>query len=48
MKKIDIKENAVLGDIELQEALKGIDPQWADFVTRVAGEAWGLIKKQKH
>lgn len=42
MKKIDIKENAVLGDIELQEALKGIDPQWADFVTRVAGEAWGL------
>ena len=42
MKQIDIKQNAVLGDLELQEALKGINPEWGDFVTRVAGESWGL------
>lgn len=35
-------KNAVLDDLELQEALKGINPQFGDFVTRVAGEAWGL------
>lgn len=35
-------KNAVLNDIELQEALKGINPKFGDFVTRVAGEAWGL------
>jgi len=35
-------KNAVLDDLELQNALKGINPQFGDFVTRVAGEAWGL------
>jgi 4-carboxymuconolactone decarboxylase len=35
-------ENAVLDDKELQEGLKGINPKFGDFVTRVAGEAWGL------
>lgn len=35
-------ENAVLDDLELQEALKQINPKFGDFVTRVAGEAWGL------
>jgi 4-carboxymuconolactone decarboxylase len=35
-------KNAVLDDIELQEALKQINPKFGDFVTRVAGEAWGL------
>lgn len=35
-------ENAVLDDLELQEALKRINPKFGDFVTRVAGEAWGL------
>ena len=35
-------KNAVLDDHELQEALKGLNPKFGDFVTRVAGEAWGL------
>lgn len=35
-------KNAVLDDIELQEALKQINPKFGDFVTRVAGEAWAL------
>ncbi len=35
-------KNAVLDDKELQEGLKGIDPRFGDFVTRVAGEVWGL------
>ncbi|AFZ57773.1 carboxymuconolactone decarboxylase family protein [Anabaena cylindrica FACHB-243] len=35
-------ENAVLDDLELQESLKQINPKFGDFVTRVAGEAWGL------
>lgn len=35
-------KNAVLDDLELQEGLKAINPQFGDFVTRVAGEAWGL------
>ncbi len=34
--------NAVLDDIELQEGLKSINPKFADFVIRVAGEVWGL------
>jgi alkylhydroperoxidase/carboxymuconolactone decarboxylase family protein YurZ/catechol 2,3-dioxygenase-like lactoylglutathione lyase family enzyme len=34
--------NAVLDDKELQAALKGINPKFGDFCTRVAGEAWGL------
>lgn len=35
-------KNAVLDDKELQEGLKGINPAFGDFCTRVAGEAWGL------
>ena len=35
-------ENAVLDDRELQQALQNINPKFGDFVTRVAGEAWGL------
>ena len=42
MSEISIKDNAVLGDLELQAKLKAINPKFGDFVTRVAGEAWGL------
>ncbi|HEY9695444.1 MAG TPA: EthD domain-containing protein [Oculatellaceae cyanobacterium] len=35
-------KNAVLDDKELQQGLKSINPKFGDFVTRVAGEAWGL------
>ena len=35
-------KNAVLDDKELQDALKSINPNFGEFVTRVAGEAWGL------
>ncbi|MCC5636629.1 carboxymuconolactone decarboxylase family protein [Nostoc sp. CHAB 5844] len=35
-------KNAVLDDINLQNALKDINPKFGDFCTRVAGEAWGL------
>lgn len=35
-------KNAVLDDRELQQALAEINPNFGDFVTRVAGEAWGL------
>lgn len=35
-------KNAVLDDKELQANLKSINPKFGDFVTRVAGEAWGL------
>ncbi|NDJ21788.1 carboxymuconolactone decarboxylase family protein [Nostoc sp. B(2019)] len=35
-------KNAVLDDQNLQEGLKSINPKFGDFVTRVAGEAWGL------
>ncbi len=35
-------KNAVLDDLELQAALQKINPEFGDFVTRVAGEAWGL------
>ncbi len=35
-------KNAVLDDLELQTALQNINPEFGDFVTRVAGEAWGL------
>ena len=35
-------KNAVLDDKQLQEGLKDINPKFGDFVTRVAGEAWGL------
>jgi 4-carboxymuconolactone decarboxylase len=39
---VSLKENAVLGDPVLQEALKGINPRWGDFCIRAAGEVWGL------
>lgn len=42
MSKISIEENAVLGDEQLQANLKALNPNFGDFVTRVAGEAWGL------
>ena len=42
MSEIDIKTNAVLGDKDLQEGLKAIHPLWGDFVTRIAGEVWGM------
>ena len=35
-------KNAVLDDLKLQQALAEINPQFGDFVTRVAGEAWGM------
>lgn len=35
-------KNAVLDDRELLLALQKINPEFGDFVTRVAGEAWGL------
>jgi 4-carboxymuconolactone decarboxylase len=35
-------KNAVLDDYELQANLKKLNPKFGDFVTRVAGEAWGL------
>ena len=35
-------KNAVLDDKELQDNLKSINAKFGDFVTRVAGEAWGL------
>ena len=40
--QISVKENAVLGDPELQEALKAINPRWGELCVRVAGEVWGL------
>ena len=42
MGDISIKDNAVLGDPELQAALNSVHPRFGDFCTRVAGEAWGL------
>jgi 4-carboxymuconolactone decarboxylase len=33
--------NAVLDDINLQDALKGVHPAFGDLCTRVAGEVWG-------
>ncbi|MCL1470595.1 carboxymuconolactone decarboxylase family protein [Argonema antarcticum] len=35
-------KNAVLEDKDLQNALKSLNPKFGDFVTRVAGEVWGL------
>ena len=35
-------KNAVLEDKDLQAKLKNINEKFGDFVTRVAGEAWGL------
>jgi 4-carboxymuconolactone decarboxylase len=35
-------KNAVLDDLELQQALAEINPKFGDLCTRVAGEVWGL------
>lgn len=35
-------KNAVLDDKELQAGLSNINPRFGEFVTRVAGEVWGL------
>jgi 4-carboxymuconolactone decarboxylase len=40
--EVSIKDNAVLGDPELQEGLKGINKAWGELCIRVAGEVWGL------
>lgn len=42
MATVSLSENAVLADEKLQEALKGINPKFGDFCTRVCGEAFGL------
>ena len=42
MAAVTLKENAVLGDQQLQEALKAVNPKWGEFCIRVAGEVWGL------
>ena len=41
MEEISIKKNAVLGDIELQENLLKIDPEFGEFCVRVSGEVFG-------
>ena len=38
---MDLKENAVFGDQDLQDALNGVNPQFGDFYIRAAGEVWG-------
>ncbi len=38
---IPIEENAVLGDDELQNGLRGINQEFGEFCIRVSGEAWG-------
>jgi 4-carboxymuconolactone decarboxylase len=42
MAGVSIKENAVLGDPQLQDVLRAINPRWGDLCIRVAGEVWGL------
>lgn len=42
MTDIPYYKNAVLDDYQLQANLKALNPKFGDFVTRVAGEAWGL------
>lgn len=42
MSQIPITTNAVLGDPDLQQALKSINQKFGDLCTRVAGEVWGL------
>jgi 4-carboxymuconolactone decarboxylase len=39
---VTLKENAVLADTQLQEALIDINAKWGDFCIRAAGEVWGL------
>jgi 4-carboxymuconolactone decarboxylase len=45
---MDTPKNAVLHDYELQSALKAIHPDFGDFCTRVAGEAWGKPALSQH
>jgi alkylhydroperoxidase/carboxymuconolactone decarboxylase family protein YurZ len=40
--QISITKNAVLGDSDLQDSLRSVNPQFGDLCTRVAGEVWGL------
>lgn len=42
MNGVSLRENAVLGDEELQRSLRSIYPRWGDFCIRSAGEVWGL------
>ncbi|MGB3401380.1 MAG: carboxymuconolactone decarboxylase family protein [Microcoleaceae cyanobacterium] len=42
MTETNTYKNAVLDDADLQAGLSSINPQFGDFCTRVAGEAWGL------
>ena len=42
MSSVSIKENAVLGDVELQARLKTVSARWGDLCVRAAGEVWGL------
>ena len=39
--EISIKQNAVLGDKELQQGLMRIDPEFGEFCIRVSGEIFG-------
>lgn len=39
---VSIKKNAVLGDSELQDALRSIHPDWGNLCIRSAVEVWGL------
>jgi 4-carboxymuconolactone decarboxylase len=39
---VSLKQNAVLGDPELQEGLKALDKRWGELCIRVTGEVWGL------
>ena len=41
MSQISITDNAVLGELELQQSLKSVNPEFGDLCTRVAGEVWG-------
>ncbi|MBF0564281.1 MAG: carboxymuconolactone decarboxylase family protein [Nitrospirae bacterium] len=42
MAKVSLKENAVLGDEDLQAALKSINPKWGEMCIKAAGEVWGM------
>lgn len=41
MAEVSLKENAVLGDDELQAGLRALHPEWGDFCIRTSGEPWG-------
>ena len=42
MAETSLKQNAVLGDPELQQGLRSIDERWGELCIRVCGEVWGL------